>query len=67
MNPLAVDAARCVGHGRCYELAPSLFEEDEYGYSHALNDAVDGADVELARQAALACPEDAVVLGSPEV
>ena len=25
-----VDEARCEGHGRCYDLAPDLFEPDEH-------------------------------------
>ena len=29
---LHVDLAKCVGHGRCYVLAPDLFEEDDRGH-----------------------------------
>ena len=27
-----VDRAKCVGHGRCYVLAPDVFEDDERGH-----------------------------------
>jgi ferredoxin len=57
-----VDAARCVGHGRCYVLGPDVFGEDERG--HCL---VEREDVppELADQARLGqqnCPEEAIAL-----
>ena len=28
-----IDSERCQGHGRCYDLAPELFGEDEDGYA----------------------------------
>lgn len=28
---VVVDTARCQGHGRCYDLAPDIFEPDERG------------------------------------
>lgn len=60
MSRLSVDAARCVGHGRCYELAPALFAEDQYGYSKVVQPGVSGEQEVLARQAEHACPENAV-------
>jgi ferredoxin len=30
---LELDRDRCTGHGRCYSLAPDLFDCDEEGYS----------------------------------
>jgi ferredoxin len=58
-----VDQEKCQGHGRCYALAPDLFESDDYGNAHELNDG----DVPLgledqARLAAANCPELAVIL-----
>jgi len=29
---IEIDAEACTGHGRCYELAPNAFDEDERGY-----------------------------------
>jgi ferredoxin len=28
---VGVDRAKCQGHGRCYDLAPDIFEPDERG------------------------------------
>jgi ferredoxin len=28
---VVVDSAKCQGHGRCYDLAPDVFEPDERG------------------------------------
>ena len=32
MSRVRVDAALCVGHGRCYVLAPDVFGEDDRGH-----------------------------------
>lgn len=29
---VAADRGRCQGHGRCYDLAPDVFEPDERGH-----------------------------------
>ncbi|GLW64927.1 ferredoxin [Actinomadura rubrobrunea] len=58
-----IDTGRCQGHGRCYELAPDLFGEDEEGYGTVLGDgAVPPEKEKQARLAAANCPERAVVL-----
>lgn len=57
-----VDADRCTGHGRCYTLAPDVFDADEAGHSTVLVDEVSG---ELESQAVTAeqnCPESAITL-----
>ncbi|OJZ73325.1 cytochrome [Mycobacterium paraffinicum] len=62
MTKVAVDADRCTGHGRCYTLAPDVFDADEMGHSVLLVDDVSG---ELEAQAVTAeqnCPEDAISL-----
>jgi ferredoxin len=56
-----VDEAACVGHGRCYVLAPEVFEADDRGHCFIRN-----ADVppELAAKARVGeenCPERAIV------
>jgi ferredoxin len=51
----------CQGHGRCYDLAPDLFGDDEEGFGQVLGDGV--VPPELEREARLAvanCPERAV-------
>ena len=58
---LRIDQELCTGHGRCYMLAPSLFEADDEGYGQLLD--VDPKDHEAeARKAVLGCPERAVIL-----
>ncbi|EUA40756.1 ferredoxin [Mycobacterium avium subsp. hominissuis 101] len=32
MRRVVVDAERCTGHGRCYTLAPDVFDADEFGH-----------------------------------
>ena len=55
-----VDLRLCVGHGRCYELAPDVFGEDERGHSRLLVEAVPAEFQEQARVAAANCPERAI-------
>ena len=58
-----LDSGRCQGHGRCYDLAPDLFGDDEEGYSQVLGDgAVPPGAEGLARRAVLNCPEHAITL-----
>ena len=56
-----IDSGRCQGHGRCYDLAPGLFGEDEEGFGTVLGDGVVPAGQEHdARLAVANCPERAV-------
>jgi ferredoxin len=58
-----IDSDRCQGHGRCYDLAPDLFGEDEDGYGVVLGDGrVPPGREEDARLARANCPEAAVGL-----
>jgi ferredoxin len=58
-----IDTGKCQGHGRCYDLAPDLFGEDDEGYGTVLGDGVvpEGGEPG-ARLAAANCPERAVVV-----
>ena len=61
MIRVRVDGEKCQGHNRCIALASELFDVDEYGYAHELNDGV--VPKELEQQAQLAvdnCPERAI-------
>lgn len=61
---IAVDAARCQGHNRCYALVPELIEIDDYGNARAKGDgSVPPALEEKARLAVKNCPEHALRLG----
>jgi ferredoxin len=56
-----VDPEKCQGHNRCYAIAPELFDVDEEGNAHELNDGlVPPALEEKARLAAANCPEYAI-------
>ena len=58
-----IDAGRCQGHGRCYDLAPGLFGDDDEGYGQVLGDGqVPPGQEDEARLAAANCPEQAVIL-----
>jgi ferredoxin len=58
-----IDHGSCQGHGRCYDLAPDLFGDDEEGYGTVLGDgAVPPSREHDARLAALNCPEHAIEL-----
>jgi ferredoxin len=57
-----VDAELCVGHGRCYALAPDVFAPDDFGHCEILVEDVDGALVDLARLGVDNCPEQAITL-----
>jgi len=58
-----VDQERCQGHGRCYSLAPDLFESDDLGNGVEIGGGVVPAGrEEHARLAAMNCPEAAVVI-----
>ena len=56
-----IDSDRCQGHGRCYDLAPQLFTEDEEGYGQVIGEGKVSADDEHQAQLAFSnCPENAV-------
>ena len=54
---------KCQGHGRCYGLAPEVFESDDEGYAVLLVPGeVPDALQEGARLAADNCPEYAITI-----
>lgn len=58
---LHIDPARCQGHGRCYDLVPELFGEDDEGYGQVLGGGdVPPDTVQEARRAVANCPERAI-------
>jgi ferredoxin len=60
---VSIDAERCQGHGRCFSLAPSLFEFDDLGSGVVLGDGtLSDETLELARLAQANCPEHAVLI-----
>jgi ferredoxin len=57
---IEIDAELCTGHGRCYALAPELFEPDEDGRGIVTGRAVPTELEDQARRAEAGCPERAV-------
>jgi ferredoxin len=56
-----IDSERCQGHGRCYDLAPALFGEDDEGYGQVLGGGtVPPGKQHDARLAVANCPERAI-------
>lgn len=55
-----VDADACTGHGRCYDLAPDVFEDDEAGHCVLRASQVPPALEASARTAVENCPERAI-------
>lgn len=61
---IRIDEERCEGHGRCWETAPDLIEDDDRGRG-VVRDPDRPVPPELedqARTAANVCPERAVIL-----
>ncbi len=58
-----ISSERCQGHGRCYDLAPGLFGDDDEGFGKVFGDGLvpPGQD-RAARLAVANCPERAVSL-----
>jgi len=52
----------CSGHGRCYMLAPEVFDEDERGHCVIKHSLVPKELEGQAREGAEACPESAIVV-----
>jgi ferredoxin len=62
VSRVEIDADRCVGHGRCYTLAPDVFDADEVGHATILTAKVSGAFETQAADAERNCPEGAITL-----
>lgn len=59
---IEVDAEACTGHGRCYTLAPEVFEADEDGYCATRSLEVPPELEQAARLGVRNCPERAISL-----
>ena len=58
---VVIDPERCQGHGRCFSLAPALFDTDDLGNGYVLGDGVVAPEfADLARLAQANCPENAI-------
>ena len=57
-----LDVDACVGHGRCYAVAPDVFEPDDMGHCVVRVDEVPEALEDQARTGVRSCPEDALAV-----
>ncbi|HEU5085744.1 MAG TPA: ferredoxin [Acidimicrobiales bacterium] len=56
------DREACTGHGRCYTLAPEVYESDDVGYCDDPTGEVPVGLEEAARRGAANCPEGAITI-----
>ena len=59
---IVLDAERCTGHGRCYSLAPELFDCDDEGHSVLVAAEVPAGRESQALLAVENCPETCISL-----
>jgi ferredoxin len=61
---LSIDATSCMGHGRCYQMAPDLLTYDDEGYVTIRGRTIDvpADQTEAAEDAEGTCPEQAITL-----
>jgi ferredoxin len=59
---IVLDSDRCTGHGRCYSLAPELFDADDEGHSVVIATEVPAGLEAQARLAVDNCPETCISL-----
>ncbi|MFH8407498.1 ferredoxin [Streptomyces sp. NPDC018019] len=57
---IAIDTSVCIGSGQCVLTAPGVFTQDDEGFSALLPGREDGAGDPLVREAARACPVQAI-------
>jgi ferredoxin len=59
---VAIDVDLCQGHGRCYEVAPEVFTDDDRGRGELLMVDVPADLQDKVRQAMNTCPERAITI-----
>ena len=57
---IRVDLELCVGHGRCYMMAPEVVDEDDRGHCRLRHEVVPAEFEDRARMAEANCPEGAI-------
>jgi ferredoxin len=57
-----LDAQACQGHGRCYSLAPGVFDSDEVGHCFVVTEVVAPEHEDQARLGVENCPEQALTI-----
>jgi ferredoxin len=59
---IELDAAACVGHGRCYAVAPAVFDADDQGHCVIKVAEVPPDHQASARAGVANCPESALTI-----
>ena len=59
---IRIDRSLCAGHGRCFSLAPEVFDYDEEGFSVIKLETITPDLEAAARRGAGGCPERAIVV-----
>jgi ferredoxin len=57
-----IDPDTCTGHGRCYTLAPQVFDSDDRGYGVVIDVELSTSLREVAEIGIENCPEQAISL-----
>ena len=57
-----IDSQRCQGHGRCYEIAPDVFTDDERGFGVVIRAEIPDSLADQASRAHETCPEEAITI-----
>jgi len=57
-----VDEELCTGHGRCYALAPTVYDADDTGHCLVPKPEVPDALLEQAKLGESSCPEGAITV-----
>ncbi|MFB7914012.1 ferredoxin [Streptomyces sp. NPDC056061] len=57
-----IDKDRCIGAGQCALTAPKVFTQDDDGFSELLPDYEAAADGPTVKEAARACPVQAITV-----
>jgi ferredoxin len=60
---VVIDAELCQGQGRCFSIAPSVFNFDDLGNGFVVGDGtLHPESIDLARLAVANCPEHAIYI-----
>ncbi|MBD0744992.1 ferredoxin [Streptomyces sp. CBMA152] len=60
---ISINKDVCIGSGQCALTAPKVFTQDDDGFSELLPGRADGGGDPMVREAARACPVQAIALG----
>lgn len=58
--PVTIDENKCQGHGRCYAMAPEVFDADDEGRGVVIDSDPDETLAEQAELGIANCPEAAI-------